>query len=164
MQQVQVASVDVTPGQATIGAGSTQQFSVVTRDASGAALSGRTVSWSSSSNAIATVTNGGLATGVGEGTATITATSEGVSGTAQLTVELGAFSPTANTSLSGNQVFTEVNIPDGVTVTATGPLNLTVEGPITIDGDLTGECVEISLEGEGSIDLSGDIDNDCTAP
>ena len=122
------------------------------------------MSWSSSSNAIATVSNTGLATGVGEGTATITATSEGVSETAQLTVELGAFSPTANTSLSGNQVFSEVDIPAGVTVTATADLNLTVAGPITIDGDLVGECVEILIDGAGTIDLSGDIDNDCAAP
>ena len=38
MQPIAVASVEVSPAQATIGAGSTQQFSAVTRDATGATL------------------------------------------------------------------------------------------------------------------------------
>ena len=113
-----VAAVEVSPTEATIDAGSTQQFTAIVRDGGGTALTGRTTSWSSSNNAVATVSSAGLATGVGEGAATITASSEGVSGTAQLTVELGAFSPMASTSLSGNQFFSEVDIPAGVTVTA----------------------------------------------
>jgi len=49
-------------------------------------LSGRMVSWSSGAVAVATVSGTGLVTGVTAGTVTITATSEGVSGTAALSV------------------------------------------------------------------------------
>ena len=45
-----------------------------------------TAEWSTSNTTIASVSNAGLVTGVGEGTATITATIGGVSGTASVTV------------------------------------------------------------------------------
>src|SRR5947199_3677827 len=47
---------------------------------------GRTVTWSSSNPAVATVNGAGQATGVAVGAATLTATSEGKSGTAAITV------------------------------------------------------------------------------
>lgn len=46
----------------------------------------RTVTWSSSNTAIATVNQSGVVSGVADGTVTITATSEGVSGSTQVTV------------------------------------------------------------------------------
>ena len=81
-----VASVSVTPGTATIGVGQTAQYAAITRDAFGNPLGGRTVTWSSSNPAVATVNGAGQATGVAVGAATLTATSEGKSGTAALTV------------------------------------------------------------------------------
>src|SRR5205807_3281600 len=47
---------------------------------------GRTVTWTSSAPAVASVTASGLVTGVTEGATTITATSEGKSDTTQLSV------------------------------------------------------------------------------
>ena len=81
-----VASVSVTPATATIGVGQTAQYAAITRDAFGNPLGGRTVTWSSSNPAVATVNGAGQATGVAVGAATLTATSEGKSGTAALTV------------------------------------------------------------------------------
>src|SRR5437867_164127 len=81
-----VASVSVTPGTATIGVGQTAQYAAITRDAFGNPLGGRTVTWSSSNPAVATVNGAGQATGVAVGAATLTATSEGKSGTAALLV------------------------------------------------------------------------------
>lgn len=81
-----VASVEVIPGSATIQVGGTIQLSTVLRDADQNELSGRTVTWASNSEAVATVNGSGLVTGEGEGSTTITATSEGVSGTASITV------------------------------------------------------------------------------
>jgi acid phosphatase len=49
-------------------------------------LAGRTVTWASSNTTVATVSASGLVTGQVAGTATITATSEGQSGTAAITV------------------------------------------------------------------------------
>src|SRR5881628_1647026 len=81
-----VASVSVTPATATIGVGQTAQYAAITRDAFGNPLGGRTVIWSSSNPAVATVNGAGQATGVAVGAATLTATSEGKSGTAAITV------------------------------------------------------------------------------
>src|SRR5205814_4107300 len=52
----------------------------------GNVLTGRTISWTSSNAAVATVSGTGLVSGVAAGSATITATSEGRSGQAQVTV------------------------------------------------------------------------------
>jgi len=49
-------------------------------------LNGRTVTWSSGNTAVATVSASGLARGVATGTAAITALSEGITGSASLTV------------------------------------------------------------------------------
>src|SRR5207244_516396 len=78
---VPVASVEVTPPSASVQAGQTVQLTGTPRDAGGNPLSGRTVTWSSSNTSVATVSNSGLVSGVTPGTATITATSEGKSGT-----------------------------------------------------------------------------------
>src|SRR2546429_1754596 len=80
------SDLDVTPATATVQAGQTVQLTATPRDANGAALSGRAVSWSSSNTSLATVSSSGLASGVTPGSATITATSEGKSGTASVTV------------------------------------------------------------------------------
>src|SRR6185295_17259301 len=53
---------------------------------SGNVLGGRTVTWSSGAAGVATVSSQGLVTGVAGGSAQITATSEGKSGSATITV------------------------------------------------------------------------------
>ncbi len=83
---VPVASVDVTPSPATVQAGQTVQLTATPLDAGGNPLSGRVVTWSSNNTAAATVNSSGLVTGVAPGSATITATSEGKSGTSAVTV------------------------------------------------------------------------------
>ena len=81
-----VARVDVTPATASVVAGGAQQLAATTRDAAGTALAGRTVVWTSSNPAVATVSGTGLVTAVAPGSATITATAEGVAGAAAITV------------------------------------------------------------------------------
>jgi len=76
---VPVASVTVSPAMASIIVGQTTQLTATPKDASGNPLSGRVVTWASSATAVATVNGSGLVTGVGAGSATITATSEGQS-------------------------------------------------------------------------------------
>jgi trimeric autotransporter adhesin len=83
---VPVASVNVTLNPTSIQVGATSTGSAVTRDASNNVLTGRTVTWGSSNTSVATVNGSGLVTGVSAGTATITATSEGINGTADITV------------------------------------------------------------------------------
>jgi len=83
---VPVASVGVTPGSATMQAGQTVQLAATPKDVNGNPLSGRVVTWASSTPAVATVNASGLVTSVAAGSATITATSEGQSGTALISV------------------------------------------------------------------------------
>ena len=83
---VPVASVTVSPAAATVTVGTTTQLTATPKDANGTALSGRAVTWATSNAAIATVSASGLVTGVAAGSATITATSEGQSGTSAITV------------------------------------------------------------------------------
>ncbi len=81
-----VASVVLSPATVSVAAGSTVQLTATPRDSAGTALSGRTVSWASSNGGVATVSGAGVVTGVTAGAATVTATSEGKSGTATVTV------------------------------------------------------------------------------
>jgi len=83
---VPVASVTVSPATASVATGGTIQLTATPKDGSGNPLTGRTVTWSSSNTAVATVSGGGLVSGVAAGSATITATSEGQSGTSAITV------------------------------------------------------------------------------
>jgi hypothetical protein len=82
-----VASVTVSPGTPSILVGTAVRLAAYTTDAQGNTLSGRAITWSSSAEAVATVSATGLVTGVSAGgPVTITATSEGQLGTAQVTV------------------------------------------------------------------------------
>ncbi len=85
---VPVASVSVTPAVATITAGSTQQLSAVTKDAAGNTLTGRVVTWASSNTTIAAVNNAGLVAANAAGSVTITAASEGKSGSSTIIVQV----------------------------------------------------------------------------
>jgi Tol biopolymer transport system component/alpha-tubulin suppressor-like RCC1 family protein len=85
-----VDSVVVTPASATLTAlGATQQFAAEAYDSLGASIAGAAFTWSAMPASVATVDSTGLVTAVSQGAATITATADGVSGTAQLTVSIG---------------------------------------------------------------------------
>ena len=81
-----VASVAVSPSEAMIEAGATQQFSAMAMTSDGMEIPDAEITWSSSDEMVATVDANGLATGVGTGETMITATTDEVSGTATLTV------------------------------------------------------------------------------
>ncbi|MFC2167102.1 Ig-like domain-containing protein, partial [Acidobacteriota bacterium] len=138
-----VASVEVSPSSASIIVGGQQQCIAVILDAGDNVLSGRTVTWASSQTGIATVDGDGLVSGVSPGTSTITASCEGVNGTATVTVELPPVaivevSPvSASIFVSGQQHYTAVirdagdNILSGRTVTWASSQT----GIATVDGD-----------------------------
>lgn len=83
-----VASVEVTPASETLTAvGAQAMFDATARDSAGNAVSGASISWSSSDEAVATVDGSGTATAEGNGEATITASADGEEGTATVTVD-----------------------------------------------------------------------------
>jgi len=82
---VAVASVAVTPTSVVLLVGHAAQLIAVPLDAHGARLA-RPVGWASDDSGVATVTSMGLVAGLAAGRATITATSEGRTGTAGVVV------------------------------------------------------------------------------
>jgi len=82
-----VNSIELSPATSDVVLGKTTKLTATPRDASGNALSGRSVSWTSSNASVASVDGTGLVTGVAAGLATITAASEGKSATANITVK-----------------------------------------------------------------------------
>ncbi len=109
---VAVASVSITPPTASLTTGSTVQLTATALDAAGNVLTGRAVTWTSGTPAVATVNSAGLVTGVAPGTAVITADVGGVTATATMTVTLV---PVASVTVT----------PGGATVTAGATVQLT---------------------------------------
>lgn len=101
----------------------TLQLTATPRDAQGNALSGRTITWTSSAQTVATVSNSGLVTANALGSATITASSEGQSGTAQLTVVQGATVSTQGGTYTFQNGAVAVTVPAGAVST---PVTMTV--------------------------------------
>jgi len=80
-----VTTVTVGPVSATVQVGATVTLQATVQDQNGNVMTGQTVSWSSD-NAAASVSSSGVVTGVAAGSANITATSSGKSGTSAITV------------------------------------------------------------------------------
>lgn len=151
-----VASVTVSPATLDMVAGDTQQLQVTLRDADGNALSGRTVTYASSDDTVATVDASGLVTAVGKGRATLTAASEGRSGSASATVEWADFQPTSATTVDGDATYATVEVPEGVTVTVAAAATITSEGAVDIQGTVTATCHALTLSG-ASVSITGDV-------
>ncbi|HLB37379.1 MAG TPA: Ig-like domain-containing protein [Gemmatimonadales bacterium] len=122
----QAAVVAVSPEATTLTAlGATAPLAATVRDAGGSVMVGAAIAWASSNTDVATVSAAGVVTAVGNGTATITATSGGVSGTATVTV---AIPPSTLTVLimagQGNNkainLGSQGNTPVAILTTSTG--------------------------------------------
>jgi len=97
-----VTGLSLTPAEVTVGIGNTMQIWAVLEPVNAA---NKTVEWSSSDTAVAKVSSKGLVTGVAEGTATITATTEDGGFTAQSTITVIFISVTGvNISLNSMSV------------------------------------------------------------
>lgn len=83
---VPVASVSVVPNTLTLGVSKTAPLIALPADSAGGLLGGRAATWVTSAATIATVSSAGVVTGVAPGTARITATVEGKSANATVTV------------------------------------------------------------------------------
>ena len=103
-----VASVTVTPSPANLQVGSGVQLTAELADSNGQTITGRPITWTTSNQNIATVNGSGWVTGVAVGTATVTATSEGKSGTSSVTVSGGPPPPPDVTPPSTPQNLTAV--------------------------------------------------------
>lgn len=92
-----VASIEVTPTVDTVGVGNIRQFSALAYDASGRSVPNASIVWQSSAPSIAKVDVAGTVQGMAGGSATITASSNGVAAAAPVRVT----SPVLSARISG---------------------------------------------------------------
>lgn len=81
-----LASLTLSPTSATITVGQQTSLTATPRDAAARPLTGMTVTWKSLATTVATVDALGTVTGVGAGSAVVTASVNGISGSAAITV------------------------------------------------------------------------------
>ena len=141
-----VGSVEISPSTLSLTPGGTEDLSVVVRGDDGTVLTGRSVTWRSSAEGVARVTSNGRVTAVTPGTATITATSEGVSGTATVTVSAR---PVATVELSPTSLTLSIGEAESLQVTLEAS-----DGTV-----LTGRTVEWSSSAVGvaAVDANGRV-------
>ena len=111
---VPVASVSLLPASATLRRGMTVTLTPTLKDPSGSPLTGRVITWTSSDSTIARVSSVGVVSAIALGSATITATSEGRSGSASIAVVPG---PVATVRLSPSSASVEIH--ENVSLSAT---------------------------------------------
>ena len=141
---IPVASVVVNPGTASLNIGGSVTLSATLRDANGATLSGRAITWSSSATAIATVSSTGVVNAIAPGSATITATSEGKSGSATITVL-----PQAPPSVASVTI-----VPNGATIDSGQTVTLTATVRDSAGNALSGRAVSWSNNGSSVATVS----------
>lgn len=132
-----VASVTVAPAVGSLMTGDTLRLSAIVRDARGQVLTDRVITWTTSDSTVATVSSTGLVRAVGLRAlaVTITATSEGVSGSASVAVT--APPPVTVTAISPDNG----PLAGGTSVTITGTNFLNVIGVSIGGSDLVGRAV-----------------------
>jgi hypothetical protein len=149
-----VTRVEVSPQSATINRGQTQQFTATAFDQNNQPIAGATFTWSSSDTNVATINSSGLATGVGFGSVTITATTPDatgamVSGTATLNVQVPLVINEINADVAADNVSTPA-----------------IEGDANRDGVRDSdddEFIELLNNSNAPVDISGVIIADATS-
>lgn len=96
-----VASVAVSLSATSIAVGKTAQATATPKDANGKAITGKTVTWSSSKASVASVTAAGVLTALAAGTTNVVATVDGKTGYATLTVTTTSTADAPTTPPSG---------------------------------------------------------------
>jgi len=101
VQAVPIASLSVSPTSFALAPGQNAQAIAVAKDASGNALTGRVVTWSSSNPVVANVSPLGVVFALADGSATITASAEGKTASAAVAVKTVVTAPPPPTGGTG---------------------------------------------------------------
>jgi uncharacterized protein YjdB len=110
-----VTTVTVSPPSTSVAVGATSALQATVKDQSGNTMTGQTVTWSTNNAAAATVSSTGIVSGVAAGSATITASTAGVSGTSAITVTTGPPPPPVVTTVTVGP--TSASVVAGATTT-----------------------------------------------
>lgn len=156
----------VTPASATlVSLGETVQLTPSAKDANGNAIANKTFTWSSSDESVATVSTSGEVTAVANGSVTITATTDGINGTASVEVDQAAAGlaftaqPMGTVAEGSITPAVEVTIQDGLGNAVTGATDAVtvVVGTNPGGGTLSGTTTVNALNGIATFsDLSID--------
>jgi len=141
-----VATVEVEPASTSLEVGGTVQLEVTLRAEDGDIVTGPSVTFTSADPAIAEVSGAGLVTAVSDGTTTITATADGESGQASITVvpkpatgvSIAPASPSAIYASGQVQLTATAENEDGTTIT---------DRPVTWSAAPSSGIVSISTSG-----------------
>jgi uncharacterized protein YjdB len=166
---IPAATVTLSLNQVAVYVGQIVQLGVTAKDVTGGALTGRAVTWSSATPTVATVTPQGLVTAIATGAATITATVDGKSATASVTVALVPVSTvtvtpstgslfvgqtlqlsasakdSAGNALTGRAVIWSSASPTIATVTTQGLVTAIATGTVTVTATVDGKSATMSV-------------------
>ena len=155
-----IARVETNPAQIALSIGDQRTLAAAAFDAQGNALA-RTYSWTSSNVAVATVDAAGRVTATGAGTALITATSEGKSASAKVTVTgqwwelkdvsgapLPAMLYTDTAVVGGVATARRFQVTGGTLRIDGGRYELKLEGWLLVDGS---DPVSTSMQYDGAV-------------
>lgn len=153
-----LSSITVAPQSASVAIGATLQFTATGVNNDGTTGSLHNLTWSTSASSIATISSGGLVKGVSVGTATITATDGGVSGSSTVSVgsstsQLSITPANQTVSLSTNGSSLQFNATlNGTDVTASTTFSSSNQNVATFSGLSPGLA---TLVGAGQTTISG---------
>jgi hypothetical protein len=150
-----VTSVAVSGTAALAAIGQTTQLTATATLSNGTTQNVTTMAtWQSSNPNVATVTSGGLVTGVNFGQTSITATYQGVSGPVAVTLQLNLIGTWKGSTADSTGILqvTFVLVQSGSTVTGTGTYAGSATGNGTFTGTVstTSNVVAFSIGGSGS--------------
>ncbi|MCL5316735.1 MAG: Ig-like domain-containing protein [Thaumarchaeota archaeon] len=169
-----LTTITVTPSTASLTVGGTQTFTATAKDQYGNPFT-TTVTWSSSNTAAGTVNSAGVFTALSAGSATVSATSGTVSGSASVTVTAPApvlttitVSPsTASLVVGGNQQFTAATKDQNgnpISATVTWSSSNTSVGTVDSTGKFTALAAGSATVTATSGTVSGTASVTVTAP
>jgi uncharacterized protein YjdB len=157
-----VSSLNVTLAAPTLHVGHSMQATAIPKDSAGNSLVGRPISWSSSDANIAAVSSEGMVSGSGVGTASISATSEGMTGTASVTITAPSLVSTLSLALNASTI--QVGVVAQGTVTARDSVGDVVSGLPTTWATSDAEIAAVSPTGAvtglsfGAVTISATVD------
>ncbi|ABN57143.1 MULTISPECIES: Ig-like domain-containing protein [Methanoculleus] len=140
-----VTTITVTPTTPTLAVDETEAFTATVLDQDGVTMTGIDVEWASSNETVGTIDADGVFTALAEGTADVTATAEGVTGEATVTV---------NGEEPTDPAATRIEITP---TTATLAINGTVEFSAIVFDQFDEEMSEVAVEWASSDETVGTV-------
>ena len=152
VEQGMAVGISVAPNPATVSVGKTVGLTATVLDAHGSAVSNQPISWGTADGTIAVVDASGTVTGLKVGSVAITASSNGLTATAQVIVNAAGFTVS---SLSVGDGFACGVTSSGAAYCWGGMPGLTSANPVQVGAGITWKQVAVSSGNACGLDTSG---------